>query len=565
MTDHELFSPILQRYFAFIDDFGFQKYVTEEERYKFDFVATFQTHFDLEAADLRGMLEAALTNCNLVNTGINYAPRARILAYARDFPEETREGLRVLFDEQRGVVERIDAFCSSLDGLLARWPAAEGQTWHKYMQTRFASLLLACHRPDLYYPVKPQEYRDFARLCDHSFKMASGTSQGERYDLLASYAARLNQCLRGQPRVEQLRQAFTEGCAFQDPDLHWVTQDVIFQTAKVPKLPPVVNPVVMPIVAPLVPAQEPLPPAVNRIFHGPPGTGKTYQAWRWAKELTDNDPSRSLCVTFHQSYSYEDFVEGIRPAVNAGGHLEYKVRPGAFRQIADLAAADRGNNYVLLIDEINRGNIARIFGELITLIEPGRRTGQPDCVPVQLPYSGDPFSVPPNLYIAGTMNTADRSIALMDVALRRRFEFVEVLPDYDLPQWDEFALDELDFREMWMKLNRRIEVVVDRDHLVGHSYFLEIVKSPDPREGLHRVWYRQIVPLLQEYCYNDWAKLKLLLGPYDAAEGTGFVKQTSAQGVFPPGLEQAADYAETPLGAIHEYPPQDLPAALQEL
>lgn len=162
-------------------------------------------------------------------------------------------------------------------------------------------------------------------------------------------------------------------------------------------------------------------------------------------------------------------------------------------------------NFVLILDEINRGNIARIFGELITLVEESRRLGREDETKVTLPYSGDEFGVPENLYLIGTMNTADRSIALLDTALRRRFEFVEMMPDSSRVDWE---VDGVHLGRLLDAMNERIRFLRDREHQIGHTYFLE-VRGLD---GLRAVFQKQILPLLQEYFYDDWAKIAAVLG-----------------------------------------------------
>ena len=161
-------------------------------------------------------------------------------------------------------------------------------------------------------------------------------------------------------------------------------------------------------------------------------------------------------------------------------------------------------NYVLIIDEINRGNIAKIFGELITLIEDSRRLGRAEATKVTLPYSGKSFGVPDNLYIIGTMNTADRSIALLDTALRRRFEFKEMMPD---PSQIEKDIDEVNLKELLKKMNERIRVLLDREHQIGHTYFLG-VKDMD---ALKQAFQNKIIPLLQEYFYDNWQNIDLVL------------------------------------------------------
>ncbi len=180
------------------------------------------------------------------------------------------------------------------------------------------------------------------------------------------------------------------------------------------------------------------------------------------------------------------------------------------------AAARSKKPFVFIIDEINRGNISKIFGELITLIEGTKREGADEAMDVILPYSGKRFSVPDNVYILGTMNTADRSIALLDTALRRRFDFVEMMPDNEFLKGVivEDSGEIIDIRKMFDTMNQRIEILYDREHMIGHAYFIKLREEPT-METLREIFLNRIIPLLQEYFYDDYEKIQLVLGDND--------------------------------------------------
>lgn len=241
-------------------------------------------------------------------------------------------------------------------------------------------------------------------------------------------------------------------------------------------------------------------------------------------------------VTFHQSYGYEEFVEGLRPVLDddtESGAIKYEIRPGAFKDLCRKARLAPDQRFAMVIDEINRGNISKIFGELITLIEADKREGEENAISVTLPYSGESFSVPPNVDIIGTMNTADRSLALLDTALRRRFDFVPVLPDArDEVGAPLFGLrvtvgeQVIDIPRMLSVINQRVEALYDRDHCIGHAYFTPLAKVPDGDErlvALSQVFSNRIVPLLEEYFFEDWQKIRLVLADNQKPEAARFV------------------------------------------
>ena len=296
------------------------------------------------------------------------------------------------------------------------------------------------------------------------------------------------------------------------------------------------------------------------VLYGPPGTGKTYAARRFAvwwllsragapeaswilgdrAALAEREhilstagtadiPQLSM-ITFHPSYSYEDFVEGYKPRPTEGrGGLELELRDGIFKRICQAATRDP-RPYLLLIDEINRGNLPKIFGELITLLELDKRG-----ISVRLPYSGETFSIPPNVFIIGTMNTADRSIRLLDAALRRRFAFIELLPDPEVLQGA--AVDRLALDAFLLELNQRILKYVGREKQIGHSFFLDREGKPVTRsEDFVAHFISEVLPILQEYAFEDYALLGQLLG-----DG---VIDTERQVIRPDVLQAPGEFVE---------------------
>lgn len=281
----------------------------------------------------------------------------------------------------------------------------------------------------------------------------------------------------------------------------------------------------------------------NLILYGPPGTGKTYKTAAYAVAICDGkdvdklldydevmrrynelkEEGRVEFTTFHQSYGYEDFIEGIRPVMDEEAkELAYNVVPGIFKRFCSEAsksevsannfgiAKDNTKPYVFIIDEINRGNISKIFGELITLLEDTKRAGMKEALSVSLPYSDESFSVPANVYIVGTMNTADRSIAMMDTALRRRFRFIEMLPEPKI--LEGIKVGNIDIPAILEAINERITYLFDREHTIGHAFFTGLRGDNATIENLGRIFEKSIIPLLQEYFYEDYHKIQLVLG-----------------------------------------------------
>ena len=245
-------------------------------------------------------------------------------------------------------------------------------------------------------------------------------------------------------------------------------------------------------------------------------------------------------ITFHQSYAYEDFVEGIRPKTK-NGNLSYRVRSGPLRRICDRARKAPDKKFALFIDEINRGNIAKIFGELITLVEADKRIhtdssgntlSDPEGLEVTLPYSGDLFGVPVNVDVIGTMNTADRSIALLDSALRRRFDFRELPPvpsELDFIDCDDG--ERVDLAELLRVMNERLTHLRDRHQTLGHSYLIHVKSFGDLQEAFDK----NILPFLQETFYDDWQQIRLVLADHTVEPEHQLVRErlVRAEELFP--------------------------------
>jgi len=275
----------------------------------------------------------------------------------------------------------------------------------------------------------------------------------------------------------------------------------------------------------------------NVILYGPPGTGKTYRTRGHALKVCLNLPEdteesiakdkfaelirakRVAFATFHQSYDYSDFIIGFKPVAHENGSMGFKVRKGLLLRIAEEAAKHPEQSYLLIIDEINRGNVSKIFGELITLIEADKRAGASFQVEVTLPcaYEGADgketcqFSLPSNLHFLGTMNTADRSIALLDTALRRRFEFKHTPPQPEMLSKD---LDGINLQNLLSKLNATLKDKVGQDHQVGHAWFPLAGKKDATAQDVVDAFKNKILPLLEEWFYDDEKGKQELLGQF---------------------------------------------------
>ncbi len=295
----------------------------------------------------------------------------------------------------------------------------------------------------------------------------------------------------------------------------------------------------------VLPKERPPIRPTNLILYGPPGTGKTYHLTKEAVRIVNptlveelealeaaeqgskakeaavkqyfKEELETVFCTFHQSYSYEDFIIGLK----FDGEGKLKPQDGVFKTLCDEALAHPEKQYVMLIDEINRGNVSRIFGEIITLLEEDKRIGADNELKVTLPYQTDggwqQFGVPQNVHLIGTMNTADRSITLLDTALRRRFDFQEMMPKPALLQ--EKEVGGINLTALLTAINQAIKEERGRDHQIGHAFFMKVETEQD----LIKVFRRNIIPLLQEYFYDDYESIAKVLKNEESEKSTALI------------------------------------------
>lgn len=686
--------------------------VDQGERYKWEAIAWYKKHWEIDSPNFAQMLEEAFGKAKNLLASAMYYPYRMITEYAQVNPEEVRRIFRILYDESLPLEERYQVFrdsCKSrIDQIKAEHPDREKPLNH-YQDLRAIMVYLTFEYPEKYYFFKSTMYSDFRdRIGFREEKSNQPSVIGKVENFVRLCEMILVEIKKDQELILMHKARLDDDC-YADEALHLLAMDIVFygsnymsekdfntrQLCDEPKEVPMHNEL-------SDPTQEPVTDVgLNTILYGPPGTGKTYHTVIYAVAIIEN---RSLAAvekenyaealgryneykaqgrieftTFHQSYGYEEFIEGIRPTITPddtdgeSGDIQYSVQPGVFKRFcerserpivvanADYGISDspniwkvslegtgdnptrteclknnhirigwddygkditdetdfsvsggrvvlnafinkmqvgdivlscysastidaigvvtgeyewhdeytslkrlrkvnwivkdirenilainggtsmtlasvyrlnisladvyqliekyqpkqispvnsRSENYVFIIDEINRGNISKIFGELITLIEATKRVGCPEGMTVRLPYSQKLFGVPKNVYIIGTMNTADRSIATIDTALRRRFLFREMLPAPKVLA--DISVEDLSISELLTRLNMRITVLYDREHTIGHAYFMPLKASPTV-ETLAEIFTNNIIPLLQEYFYEDYEKIRLVLG-----------------------------------------------------
>ena len=608
----------------------------KDEKYKWQAIKHFQNTWDENAPNFMKMfLSATSEHHNLLDTR-QYRPRKMLSDYANALGEAKIKELFInLYNESIDLKQRLTSFFETINELNEKY---DNGKWQSYNDARAVSVYLWMRYPDKYYIFKLSIFEEIKSILNLNYNFVKGRHIDNIINGLNMIDEIKSRLIKNQNLIKLYQSHLDETCD-EDKNFNTLTQDFLHFISSISK--------------------DDLPKEdkqyggemenifSNQILYGPPGTGKTYNTVIKAIEITnpeliqkDKDGNvenyevlkekfdelkqqgQIEFVTFHQSYSYEEFVEGIKPYIPEWGTVEENNRfigqDGIFKKICKLAERNlyvfdedqkadfdkiykmfqekyetgssfsnllnikyeqnnlvyhygaqsqdrridlnrikeifnsgkqystaiefnkdyKGNaalkgyffnfyrellqikndyidenkiddhinqdalKYVLIIDEINRGDVSKIFGELITLIEEDKRIGKEHQMTVTLPYSRETFGVPKNLYIIGTMNTADRSIALLDTALRRRFDFEEMMPKPEKIVDENKQLqmvEDINLQNLLKNINERISHILDRDHQIGHSYLMGVKN----KEQLEKAYKNRILPLLNEYFYND--------------------------------------------------------------
>lgn len=513
-----------------------------EEKYKWEAVKNFQDNWDVGAADFADMLTRSLSKtCNLL-ASMNNFPAKMIQGFAKVAPEEVRAMFIALFDEGEDVVERIMAFKDQSCVLLEKYGNGAGQ---HYQYENAISTYLWLRYPDRYYIYKYGEIKKVAEKLGSDCHLKKGACADNLRGFYRLYDEICEYIKTDAGLISLFQSQLTDAC-YPDPEYRTLTFDIGFYISRCfgveeePDVPPYAesSPAIGISDADKARFGEPagdesgyrsytkedfldqvymtehqynmlaavLKNKKNVILQGAPGVGKTYAARRLAYSMMgEKDESRIEFVQFHQNYSYEDFVMGYKPAGDG-----FELRYGIFYRFCQRAASQPGKDFFFIIDEINRGNMSKIFGELLMLIEKDYRG-----IAATLAYNGLPFAVPENLYIIGMMNTADRSLAMIDYALRRRFGFFDIEPGFDSEGFARYqdSLANETFQlliEKIKELNRDItnDKSLGRGFCIGHSYFCNRKPEECTDEWMRAVVDYDILPMLREYWFDDAAKLQ---------------------------------------------------------
>ncbi len=495
-----------------------------EEKFKWEAIKCFQENWDINASDFEDMLTRSLSKTYNLLASMNNYPASIIESFAKQTPEEVRAMFIALFDETQDVVTRILSFKDQSSVLLNKY--GEGASRHHQHENAITTYLWLRY-PDKYYIYKYGETKKVAEALESDLIFKKGTYADNLRNFYALYNELCDELKKDDELRNILNSVLTDTC-YQDKELRTLTIDVGFYISRYYDE---LNECELDEKYNAVPTTEKLMKTYSKeqflnevymseakynrlvsvllkkkniILQGAPGVGKTFAAKRLAYSIMgEKDDDRIEFVQFHQNYSYEDFMIGYKPEGD-GFELKY----GIFYRFCQKAASHPDKDYFFIIDEINRGNMSKIFGELLMLIEKDYRGTK-----ATLAYNGLSFFVPERLHIIGMMNTADRSLAMIDYALRRRFSFIDMDPGFDSEGFRNYqrSLNNETFDlliEKVMELNK--EIMLDKSlgkgFCIGHSYFCGVTECTN--EWMMDVVDFDILPMLREYWFDDNDKVQ---------------------------------------------------------
>ena len=495
----------------------------KDEKYKWEAIKCFQDNWNVDSSKFDEMLENSLAKSNNLLSGNHNFAKNCLIELAKEDSKTIKEAFENLFDEKTNVYVRIDNFKKTINDLKEKY---KDSNWNHFQDENTITTYLWLRYPDKYYIYKTEYARNLSNNLKTDYKIIKGRYHDNIKNYIKLYDE-INEYMKSDPELKKILNLHLDENCYSDPELKTLTTDFGHYVSKIwiekPKIVKEDNTKkdesneneysLNDFLSEVYIAKDNynhLVSILNRkkniILQGAPGTGKTFAAKRLAYSIIGSkDDSKIAFVQFHQSYSYEDFVRGYRPTETG-----FKLENGIFYDFCMKASQDKANKYFFIIDEINRGNLSKIFGELLMLIEADHRDEL-----ISLAYKKDKdeplFYVPSNVYIIGLMNTADRSLAIIDYALRRRFSFFEMEPAFDSEGFKKYQ-DSLNyelFNELIIKikdLNKEIIEEFGSGFAIGHSYFCNLYNCNE--YVLKEIVDYDILPILKEYWFDNEEKYK---------------------------------------------------------
>lgn len=504
----------------------------QEEKYKWEAVKCFKDNWNIDAVNFEEMIRRSISKTYNLLSSANNLPAQTITEFAKHYPDEVRKMFIFLFDESKSVYSRIENFISVSDELLKKYSANPKAKYKNTMKQHYQrhnaiSTYLWLKYPDKYYIYKFTEVKTVSEFLKSNFSFKKGAYENNLTNFYEFYNEICAELKKDKKFSAILRNKLID-IYYNDSELKTITADFGFYISRnfekfsgekissENNIKIEVDEILEPYSAENFLSEvfisekkynrlvSILNYKKNIILQGAPGVGKTFAAKKLAYSIIGaKDDSKIEFVQFHQNYSYEDFVIGWRPTAT-----NFELQTGIFYNFCKKAETESAEKFFFIIDEINRGNLSKIFGELLMLIESDKRSKEK----VTIPANGENFSVPENLYIIGMMNTADRSLALIDYALRRRFSFIEFEPAFDSEGFKTYQSDlqNKTFDNLITQIkNLNAEISADKTlgkgFCIGHSYFCNF---DGDEENLKTVVECEILPTLEEYFFDSEEKFQ---------------------------------------------------------